>query len=100
MKKAGAFARSHWPRILISCLLIAVFFGNQGFRSLIDNGLELLRLRAEIAQLHAQKRDLSKQLALLESGGSSIESLARVQLGYIKKGEVEYRFEPPASDAQ
>ena len=95
MKKAQSFLKAHWPRLLLSAAILAVFFGNEGFRSLVGNCLELHRLRREISQLSGQQTELSERLQLISTGGSSLERLARVQLGYVKKGEIEYRFPPP-----
>jgi len=81
--------------LLISAAILAVFFGNGGFRSLIGNCLELHRLHKEISQLSGRQTELSERLQLISLGGSSLERLARVQLGYVKKGEIEYRFPPP-----
>ena len=61
------------------------------------NWLELRRLRGEIATLRgAGRRDLDQRLKLLRSGHGQLERAARKELGFIKKGEVEYRFPPPA----
>ncbi|MDE1976175.1 MAG: septum formation initiator family protein [Elusimicrobia bacterium] len=95
MKRAHSFLKDHWPRLLISAAILAVFLGNGGFRSLVGNFLELRRLRGEITQLSSRQARLSERLKLISAGGSSLERLARVQLGYVKKGEIEYRFPPP-----
>lgn len=92
---AFVFLRSHWRRLLGSVLLLAVFFGNQGFRGLVRNWRELRELRREIAGLEAEEGHLSERLKLLRAGDSALERTARKELGFIKKGEIEYRFPPP-----
>jgi cell division protein FtsB len=89
------FVREHGARLLLVAGLIAVFFGNAGFRSLVSNWMELRRLRSEIAQLDRDQKDLEVRLRALRSGDAAVERAARRDLGYIKKGEIEYRFPPP-----
>jgi cell division protein FtsB len=91
---ALAFAREHWPRLAAVTVLSGVIFGNAGFRSLVANWRELRRLRAEIADLERDEKDLDGRLKALRAG-DGVERAARRDLGYIKKGEIEYRFPPP-----
>jgi cell division protein FtsB len=92
---AREFAREHWPRLLVGAALVWVFFGNAGFRSMVSNWLELRRLRGEIVALDRDEKDLDSRLKALRSGDGGVERAARRDLGYIKKGEIEYRFPPP-----
>lgn len=94
-RRAAAFVRAHWGRLLTGAGLLLVFFGNGGFRSLTRNWIELRRLNAEIAELREQEKELDARLKALRSGDGPVERLARRELGYIKKGEIEYRFPPP-----
>lgn len=93
---AREFLREHWGRLLTGGVLLFVFFGNGGFRSLTRNWLELRRLNREIVALQAEEKELDGRLKALRSGDGPVERLARRELGYIKKGEIEYRFPPPA----
>jgi cell division protein FtsB len=94
---AGAldFIQEHWLRIVIGISLLAVFFGNAGFRSLIGNWRELRRLRSDITRLQSEEKELEGRLKSLRAGDGGVERIARKELGYIKKGEIEYRFPPP-----
>jgi cell division protein FtsB len=92
---AAAFARAHWPRLLAGAALLFVFFGNAGFRSMVSNWMELRRLKREISQLDRDEKDLDARLKALRAGDGGVERAARLDLGYIKKGEIEYRFPPP-----
>lgn len=87
--------RAHWGRLLLGAALLFVFFGNGGFRSLTRNFLELRRLDREIVDLEREEKDLGERLKALRAGDGPVERLARRELGYIKKGEIEYRFPPP-----
>ncbi|MFI5361690.1 MAG: septum formation initiator family protein [Elusimicrobiota bacterium] len=92
---AADYAREHWPRLLAAAALLLVFFGNAGFRSMVSNWMELRRLRSEISSLDREEKDLDAKLKALRSGDGGVERAARRDLGYIKKGEIEYRFPPP-----
>jgi cell division protein FtsB len=92
---AAAFAREHWPRLLAGAALLYVFFGNAGFRSMVSNWMELRRLKSEIVALDHDEKDLDVKLKALRAGDGGVERAARRDLGYIKKGEIEYRFPPP-----
>ena len=94
-RRAADFLRAHWGRLLAGLGLFAVFFGNGGFRSLARNWLELRRLNQEIVALERDEKDLDGRLKTLRAGDGPVERLARRELGYIKKGEIEYRFPPP-----
>jgi cell division protein FtsB len=94
-RSARDFVEANWPRLAISFFLLAVFFGNQGFRSLVRNYLELRSLKQDIAALEKQEQDSAERLKLLKAGDGSVERLARRELGYVRKGEIEYRFPPP-----
>jgi cell division protein FtsB len=95
VRRASEFVRASWGRLLTGAVLFLVFFGNGGFRSLTRNWLELRRLNKEIVALQAEEKDLDARLKALRSGDGPVERLARRELGYIKKGEIEYRFPPP-----
>ncbi len=92
---AAAFAREPWRRLLAAAALLLVFFGNAGFRSMVSNWLELRRLNREIVALDRDEKDLDTRLKALRAGDGGVERMARRDLGYIKKGEIEYRFPPP-----
>ncbi len=94
-RRAQDFLRAHWGRLLAGAGLFLVFFGNGGFRSLTRNWLELRRLNKEIVSLQAEEAELDGRLKSMRSGDGPVERLARRELGYIKKGEIEYRFPPP-----
>ena len=89
------FIKENWKRLLGSLALLAVLFGNQGFRSLVRNWIELKHLRGEIASLQKEETRQSDNLHAFRADDLSVERMARKELGYIKKGEIEYRFNPP-----
>ncbi|MBI5883896.1 MAG: septum formation initiator family protein [Elusimicrobia bacterium] len=92
------FILRHWARLLLSVFLLTVFFGNQGFRGLVRNWLELRRLRAEIAALEREQAGISGKLKSVRAGDAALERMARRELGFVKTGEIEYRFPPPPAE--
>lgn len=87
--------RRHWLRIAVGSALTVFFFANSGFRGLVRNWRELRRLRGEIEAVSRQERALNERLLALRAGDGSVERLARKELGYMRRGEIEYRFPPP-----
>jgi len=69
-----------------------LLFGNGGFRQLVSESLEKRRLTKSLAQLRQEHDRLSHELTLLQQTPAYTEYLIRKQLGYVKKGEVEYRI--------
>lgn len=94
-RAAAGWLRDNWGRLALAAGVLAVFFGNAGFRSMVSNWLELRRLKGELVRLEREEKELGVQLSALRSGEGPVERLARRELGYIKKGEIEYRFPPP-----
>ena len=90
------FLYLRWQRLTAVFFLLALFFGNQGFRSLVGNWLELRRLRGEIVSLEIEQAKLESRLASLKNGEAPLERIVRKELGFVKPGEIEYRFAPPA----
>lgn len=96
-RRAAVFVSGQRWRLLALAGLLALFFGNQGFRGLVRNWLELRRLRGEIASLEREEAQLAERLKLLRSGDFALERMARKELGFVKPGEIEYRFPPPGA---
>lgn len=96
----SSFFKRHWPRVLAVSVLVVVLLGNQGFRGLLRNWRELKSLRREIVTLEREEGRQARRLDGLKAGDGAIERLARRDLGYIRKGEIEYRFPPPAAESE
>jgi cell division protein FtsB len=67
-------------------------FANDGFRNLVIRTKEHRRLEAALAHLRADHTTLSDEWTRIEKDPSYTEYLIRRNLGYVKKGEVEYRI--------
>ena len=78
--------------------LAAVLLGNRGFRRMVSSTLELRRLRRQLAALQSEESSLAHQIQQTQKSDRLLETTARRELGYLKTGEVEYRFPPPKKD--
>ena len=76
----------------VGALIILVVFGNQGFRQLASRYQEKHRLDKALESLRSENERLTRELNWLKQDPSYTEYLIRKNLGYVKKGEVEYRF--------
>jgi cell division protein FtsB len=77
---------------LVFIMTLLITFGNRG---VVDNYLmskRLSELNAQNEMIATQNRDLGKTILLLRSDPAYIESIARNELGMVKKGDVVYRL--------
>jgi len=73
-------------------LVVAILFGNSGFRLFLSRRSEVGRQRKMLAALQAQNARLTKEWTQIQTDPSYTEYLIRKSLGYVKKDEVEYRL--------
>ena len=76
--------------LFLMALLIA--FGNRG---IVDNYLmskRLAQLKSQNGIIVAESDELKRKILLLRSDLTYIESIARNELGMVKKGDVVYRL--------
>ncbi len=69
-----------------------LLFGNSGFRKFWSLFWEKRRLEKAVTRLQADHTALTQELRRLVEDPSYTEYLIRKNLGYVKKGEVEYRI--------
>lgn len=78
--------------VFLFFMALLITFGNRG---LVDNYLMTKRL-AQIKSLNdgvaAENNELKKKIVLLRTDLGYIESLARNELGMVKKGDMVYRL--------
>ena len=78
--------------VFLFLMALLITFGNRG---LVDNYLMSKRL-AELKSLNdgvmEENNELKKKIVLLRSDLAYIESLARNELGMVKKGDMVYRL--------
>jgi len=78
-----------WVTVALTTLCL---FGNEAFRALVVDYHEQHRLQANLLNLRAEHDHLNRELTLIQQDPSYTEYLIRKNLGYVKKGEVEYRL--------
>ena len=77
---------------IVGALIAFVVFGNQGFREMTANSQERSRLDKSLTSLRLEHERLNRELNWLKDDPGYSEYLVRKNLGYVKNGEVEYRF--------
>ena len=78
--------------VFLFLMALLITFGNRG---LVDNYLmskRLNQLKLLNNSVAAENNELKKKIVLLRSDLVYIESLARNELGMVKKGDIVYRF--------
>ena len=81
-------------RYLIVIVLFMGFLITFGNRGLVDNYMmrkKLLALKKLNCEIYRDNRELKKTITLLRSDLSYIETVARNELGMVKKGDIVYR---------
>lgn len=77
---------------IVGGLVALLVLGNQGFRKWASAWREKRRLEKTLTALRSENERLTRELALIKQDPAYSEYLIRKNLGYVKKGEVEYRF--------
>jgi len=82
-------------RCLIVFVLFMGFLITFGDRGLVDNYMmrkKILKLKEVNHEIYRENRELKKTITLLRSDLSYIETVARNELGMVKKGDIVYRY--------
>ena len=78
--------------VFLFLMALLITFGNRG---LVDNYLmnkRLVQLKVLNNGVTAENNELKKKIGLLRGDLAYIESLARNELGMVKKGDIVYRL--------
>lgn len=78
--------------VFLFLMALLITFGNRG---LVDNYLmskRLVQLKLLNNGVTAENNELKKKIVLLRSDLVYVESLARNELGMVKKGDIVYRL--------
>lgn len=78
--------------VFLFLMALLITFGNRG---LVDNYLmskRLVQLKLSNNGVTAENNELKKKIVLLRSDLAYVESLARNELGMVKKGDIVYRL--------
>ena len=77
---------------------VALFFAvSPRTHTLIKRKFVQMKLSREIKELRFENDKLKREIYRLENDDSYIEYLIRRDLGYLKDGELEYRFKPESN---
>ena len=78
--------------VFLFFMALLITFGNRG---IVDNYLmskRLAQLKSQSGMIAAESDELKRKILLLRSDLTYIESIARNELGMVKKGDVVYRL--------
>lgn len=73
-------------------VVVFLVFGNGGFRQWMGAYREKKRLEKTLISLRSDSERLNQELSWIRQDPTYGEYLVRKNLGYVKKGEVEYRM--------
>jgi cell division protein FtsB len=77
--------------IIIITGAVAFLVLNKGFRDFVTRKIQEHKLRGELKDITDENQRLKHEIDRLQHDERHIEYRIRRDLGYIKKGEVEYR---------
>jgi cell division protein FtsB len=78
--------------VFLFLMALLITFGNRG---IVDNyfmSKRLAQLKSQNSMIVAESDELKRKILLLRSDLTYIESIARNELGMVKKGDVVYRL--------
>ena len=78
--------------VFLFLMALLITFGNRG---IVDNYLmskRLAQLNSQNGMIAVESDELKRKILLLRSDLTYIESIARNELGMVKKGDVVYRL--------
>ena len=78
-----------WVGLTVGALYL---FANAGFRDLIGRTREQGRMQRHLLSLRSDHEALVREWTRIQQDPSYTEYLIRKNLGYVKKGEVEYQI--------
>jgi cell division protein FtsB len=82
-------------RYLVAFLFLMALLITSGNRGIVDNYLmskRLAQLKSQSGMIAVESNELKGKILLLRSDLNYIESIARNELGMVKKGDVVYRL--------
>jgi cell division protein FtsB len=90
-----------WIFTITMCLFLAYSaVGERGFIKLYQMILERENLKVRIHDLEKENSRLAEEVGLLSEDQTTIESLARIELGLVRPGETIYILPDAAVDEQ
>ncbi len=84
-----------WAWAVGAAVAAFFLFANAGFHDLVLRAREKWRIEKRLAHLRSDHQALAKEWTQIQQDPSYTEYLIRKNLGYVKKGEVEYQILKP-----
>lgn len=80
------------PAAIVAFILFFTFFGDRGVLRLLRLSSEKKEMEKRITELTAENERLKKEVEALKVDRRYLESIARKELGLVKKDEIIYLF--------
>lgn len=106
----AAMKQRHWLRdfwrgysnvVLVLCcsiLLLQDIFGAHGLMAMRQSQRETVRVHQEIDRLNDENREIQAHIHALKTDPTTIECIARAQMGLTRPGESVFKLPGSASD--
>ena len=88
-----------WPLLILTSVLLIIWSPN-GLLHLRQLYLEHRELAAKNLVLEKENHQLYREISLLSNDPTTIERLAREELGLVKEGELVFQFLPTPDGEQ
>jgi cell division protein FtsB len=101
VQQLGAFLRRNLYWFLIAgfvLLLLQDIFGRHGVLAMRRSQAEARKIQQEINQLDAENKKLQDHVKDLKTDPSTIECIAREDIGLARPGELIFKTQPRAAD--
>jgi cell division protein FtsB len=101
VEQLGAFLRRNLYWFLIAgfvLLLLQDIFGTHGVLAMRRSQAEARKIQQEINQLDAENKKLQDHVKDLKTDPSTIECIAREDIGLARPGELIFKTQPRAAD--
>ncbi len=96
MRRLSALLRREWLNLILGTVVAATLlngiFASRGLRDLMILREHRSILERQREQLEADNQTLRTNVQKLKSDDSYVERLVRSELGYVRPGEIVFRF--------
>lgn len=79
--------------IVVIIVVVLLFVKSRGFRTMVSWKVKQYKYEKQLEEIKAENSRLKDEINLLKNEDNAyVESLIRRNLGYVKEGEIEFRF--------
>jgi len=90
---------SLWPLALIALVMGFALFGDRGVIHLFQLNHQKALLQEEVASIEQQNDELRAKINALRTDRSTIERIARTELGMVREDELVFQFASESDSA-